>query len=480
MSHSGPGTPDVVIRGGEVIDGSGAPRFFADVVLRGDTICAVVPPGTGAARQVIDAQGLVVCPGFIDAHSHDDQAVLQHQTPHPKLTQGVCTVVTGNCGISLAPLVTCHPPAPLDLLGAGAYRFAQFADYLAAIDDAQPCVNVAALVGHITLRVRHVTDLERPATAPEVQAMKDDVSSALDAGAFGLSTGVYYPPARACTTEELHGVCAALRGRQAVLAMHLRDEGDHIDAALQEAFEVGAACGAHLVLSHHKVVGAKNHGRTRETLRDISAAARKQTVCMDCYPYDATSTMLVAQKAARVGHVLITWSGPHPECNGQSLQSIAKAWCVDAETAAQRLMPGGAIYFALAPQDVERVLQHPLAMIGSDGLPHDQRPHPRLWGTFPRVLGHYSRERKLFPLEVAVHKMTGLPARRFGLHDRGRIAAGAAADVVLFDPAHVNDNATYDNPQAPASGIEAVWVNGRLAMRGGAQIDSHAGRRLRP
>lgn len=472
---------DLLIRGGEVIDGSGAPRFAADVWVDQGRIAGVLPPGTPArSRRVIEAGGLVLCPGFIDTHSHDDLLVLQPTVPQPKLVQGVCTVVVGNCGISLAPMVAEHPPAPLDLVAAGPHRFAHFVDYLAAVDAARPCVNVVPLIGHSSLRLRHVAELDRRATPAEVAAMHDAVAQALDAGAFGLSIGVYYPPARAADTAELLGVCQALQDRDAMLAMHIRDEGEHIEAAVQEALQVGAASGARLVLSHHKVVGPQNHGRTRQTLQAVDSAARQQSVCLDCYPYEASSTMLCPERAARVEDVLITWSATHPDCSGRTLRSVAQAWGTDLHEAARRLLPGGAIYFTMAAEDVERVLRHPLAMIGSDGLPHDRHPHPRLWGSFPRVLGHYSRDRALLPLEAAVHKMTGLPALRFGLADRGRVAVGLAADLVLFDPAQVRDNASYAEPQALPSGIHAVLVNGRLALHRGEMLDGHAGRRLRP
>jgi N-acyl-D-amino-acid deacylase len=480
MSRAGPGQAGLVIRGGDVIDGTGKLRYAADVVVQGGLISAVVPRGGATARRVIDARGLVVCPGFIDSHSHDDQLVLEPRARQPKLAQGVCTVVTGNCGISLAPLLHSNPPPPLDLLGPGTGRYGTFAAYIAALDAAPPGINVVPLVGHTSIRVNQVDDLERTATADEIAAMHAEVAKALDAGAFGLSTGVYYPPARAASTAELMGVCAALRGRNAVLAMHIRDEGDNVDAAIQEALDVGGQCGANLVLSHHKVVGRHNQGRTVQTLGLVDAAARSQSVCMDCYPYEASSTMLSAAKAAQTGNVLISWSQPHPEQAGRTLKSIAGSWDMSLLDAAQRLMPGGAIYFSMAGEDVDRVLQHPLTMIGSDGLPHDARPHPRLWGTFPRVLGHYSRDRGLFPLETAVHKMTGLPARRFGLRGRGVIAPGNAADLVIFDAREIRDNATYGQPDNAPTGIVAVLVNGQLAMWQGEPTQVSAGRRLRP
>jgi N-acyl-D-amino-acid deacylase len=470
----------LLIRGAEVVDGTGAPRVRSDVLLHGDTVVAIAPPGQLTAPKEMDASGKILCPGFIDTHSHDDALVLERRIPHPKLTQGVTTVVTGNCGISLAPLVTQHPPAPLDLLGPDSYRFPSFRAYLDALDNARPALNVVPLVGHNTLRVAHLADWRVPATAEETECMRRAVAQAMDDGAFGLSTGVFYPPSRAAGTDELLAVCGPVGERNGIVAMHIRDEGDQIDAALKEALDVGAMTGVRLVLSHHKVVGAKNFGRTRHTLSAVDIAARTQAVCLDCYPYEASSTMLSPAKAAATGHVLISWSKPHPECAGRALESIARDWNVGLEEAATRLLPGGAIYFGMSTEDVDRVLAHPLTMVGSDGLPHDARPHPRLWGTFPRVLSHYVRERRLLTLEEAIRKMTGLPAQRFGLAQRGKVAVGHVADLVLFDPETVEDRARYEDPQAPPAGIHAVFVNGKLAVQNGQILESHAGHRLTP
>jgi N-acyl-D-amino-acid deacylase len=473
-------TGSFVIRGAMVIDGTGADRVAADVEVENGVVKSILASGASSSFDAIDASGLLLAPGFIDAHTHDDVLVMTGQSPHPKLTQGVCTVVTGNCGISAAPLVSTNPPPPLDLLGTDVYRYESFAQYLAAVDEAKPCVNVIPLVGHTAVRVKHVRDLSRAANAVEIQAMQTEISAALDAGAFGLSTGVYYPPARAADTNELMGVCQALKGRNAMLTMHLRDEGDAIEEAMKEAFSVGVECGARLVLSHHKVVGVSNYGRTQQTLAMIDAAAKLQEVCMDCYPYDASSTMLDAEKAAFVSDVLITWSKPFPDMAGKRLQAIADEFGISLKDAAKKLMPGGAIYFGMSSDDVDRVLQHPLTMIGSDGLPHDTKPHPRLWGSFPRVLSHHSRERGLLSLESAIHKMTGLTAKRFGLKNRGHIAPGFAADLVLFDEKSIQDNATYSAPTQVTTGIHSVFVNGVRVMFKGELLNTHAGLRLRP
>ena len=480
MTQESEGWHDLAIRGGHVIDGTGHARFVADVLVTSGRISGVVAPGAGRSKDTLDASGRIVCPGFIDTHSHDDRYVLEANSPHAKLSQGVCTVVTGNCGISLAPWVSDNPPPPLDLLGDSAYHFSSFSDYLTALDAVALQVNVVPLIGHTTLRVGRVQNIQKEATALEAKAMYQDVAHAMDAGAFGLSTGVYYPPAFAATPSELKVVGSALQGRCAVLACHIRDEGDQIDAALREAFDVARHCDSTLVLSHHKVVGSMNKGRSRETLRAIERAAESMDVCFDCYPYDASSTMLSPAKAATTRDVLITWSLPYPDLSGKRLAAIAADWRVDAEEAARRLMPGGAIYFSMAEEDVQRILAHPLAMIGSDGLAHDARPHPRFWGTFPRVLGHYSRDLRIFSLEMAVHKMTGLPARRFGLHDRGSIREGLAADIVIFDPRLINDCATYEKSTESSVGLDAVLVNGSLACWRGTVTRTSSGKRLRP
>jgi N-acyl-D-amino-acid deacylase len=465
---------DWLIHGGTLIDGSGAPRRRADVAIDGERIVAVGDLAVAAARRRLDASGLIVAPGFIDSHTHDDRLLLEPPARHPKLLQGVTTVVSGNCGVSLAPLVHDAPPAPLDLMGAGAFRFASFADYIAALRAEQPALNAVPLVGHSTLRVGAMADLDRPADADEISRMQAALAESLAAGAHGLSTGVYYPPARHAGSDELIAVGQPLAGH-GLVTMHIRDEGAAIDAALREALAVGRALDVDLVLSHHKLMGLPQHGRSVQTLALLAAAAQWQRVCIDCYPYDASSTMLLPERVALSRDVQITWSQAEPAAAGHSLRALAAARGIAPEALAAQLQPGGAIYFAMDEADVERILAHPLTMIGSDGLPHDQRPHPRLWGSFPRVLAHYARERALFSLETALHKMTGLTARRFRLADRGLIAPGAFADLTLFDAERVADQARFDDPQAPPLGIHAVLVNGRLAVQGGEVLDRHAG-----
>lgn len=473
-------TYDLIVRGGTVIDGRQTPRFAADVGVRNGRIAAVGDLGLARAADEIDAHGLIVAPGFIDSHTHDDQAVIDAPEMTPKISQGVTTVIIGNCGISAAPLAPGAPtPMPLSLLGVPPdRRFGTFADYFAALRAAPPAVNVAALVGHITLRVMAMESLDRAATPAEIAVMRDLADEALAAGAIGVSTGTYYPPASAAPMEEIVAALEPLRRRGGVYVTHMRDEADEVVASLVESFAIGRALGVPVVISHHKVKGAANFGRTAETLALIRETMASQEVGLDCYPYTASSTMIKTTRDLHEAEVVIAESLPHPECVGRSIAEIADDWGVAREEAAHRLQPGSAIYFIMDEDDVRRVLAFPETMIGSDGIPTGEKPHPRLWGTFPRVLGHYSRDEGLLPLETAIWKMTGLTAWRFGLAGRGTLEVGAHADITVFDAATIRDAANYDNPTMPAVGIEAVIVNGSTTWRHGRVAGDRTGQVL--
>lgn len=472
-------TCDVLIRNATVIDGSGADPDPGDVALSGDRIVAVAPALECQAAAVIDGTGLALAPGFIDTHTHDDTSVIRAPGMLPKLSQGVTTVITGNCGISAAP-VNLHgdPPDPMNLLGdASNFRYPTFASYIAAIREAQPAVNVAALVGHTALRNNHMDRLDRTATPSEIRAMRAQLEEALDNGAIGLSTGLAYLSANAATMDEVVALAKPLAAAGAIYTTHLRSETEAILDAMREAFAIGCESRVPVIISHLKCAGIDNWGRSTEVLAALETAQKSQAAC-DCYPYAATSSTLDLRQVDERVKITITWSTPHPEVAGQTLSQIAKTWNITQIEAAQRLRPAGAIYHSISEEDMRHILRHPATMIGSDGLPNDPRPHPRLWGTFPRVLGRYSRDEKLFSLSEAVHKMTGLPAQRFSLAGRGLIREGYFADLVLFDPLTIIDTATFDHPVQPARGINAVWVNGVLSYSAERATNNRAGRFL--
>lgn len=475
-----------LLEAGLIVDGSGGPSWTGDVLLVGPRIERL---GAGLRERlpddlsindvdVVDCRGRVIAPGFIDAHTHDDAIVLSDPAYLPKLSQGITTVVTGNCGISLAPFVTDAAKPPLNLLGPQSFRFPSFAAYADAVQAARPALNVAPLIGHTTLRFATMDDLGRAASADERARMAALLDGCMAGGALGLSSGLFYEEAHAAPADEVTDLARVVARHGGVYTTHLRSEMAQIIEALHEAGDCAFEAGVPLVISHHKCAGPANWGRTRETLPLIDALGARQPIAMDVYPYVAGSTVLREDLVDGVIDVLLTWSDPHPSVTGRMLADVAAEWGVDQKTACRRLMPGGACYFQIDEADVERVIAHPRTMIGSDGLPHDRHPHPRLWGAFPRVFARYWRERRLFSLEQAVHKMTGLTARNFRLQGRGLLRAGACADVVVFDPARVADTATYDQPVSASVGVCAVYVNGVRAFAEGGPVLARAGRLL--
>ncbi|MFN0306152.1 MAG: N-acyl-D-amino-acid deacylase family protein [Burkholderiales bacterium] len=475
---------DLIIRGGTVIDGTRAVRFAADVGIRGDRIAQVGDLAGAKAIRDIDASGRIVAPGFIDAHTHDDRLMLSAPAMTPKVSQGVTTVVAGNCGVSLAPVIfktgTAVTP-PLDLLDneGGWYRYRSFGEYVEHLRAAPAATNAALLVGHTTLRVATMANVERPATTAEIARMQAMVREALGAGAIGVSTGLYYEPAIAAPTEEVIEICRPLKEFGGLYCTHMRNEAAGVIDSLEETFRIGREVGAPVIISHHKVVGLPNHGRSRETLALIADRMKSQSIGLDCYPYCASSTILSADRAAIASKVLVTWSKPHPELSGIALDDIEQKLGKSRADTIAALLPAGAIYFSMEEGDVQSILRFENTMVGSDGLPHDAAPHPRLWGTFPRVLGHYARGLGLFPLETAVYKMTGLTAKTFGLADRGVVREGAFADLTIFDADTVDETATFTRSIAPARGIDAVIVNGAIVWLAGKSTDARPGRVLR-
>ncbi len=463
---------DLVLRDATVLDGTGNPRFRADVAVGGDRIVAVGDLGAASGTREVMAGGLALAPGFIDAHTHDDRAVLEgHSCMLCKMSQGVTTVVVGNCGISLAPLrpVPRRLPPPLDLVSdRPGGTFDSFAAYAERLARTPAPVNTYALVGHMALRVEAMDgDTQRAATDAEAARMRARLAEALEQGASGFSTGLYYPPNSHAPTDEVIAVAEALRVAGGVYVTHMRDEANFVIQSIEETLKIGREAGVPLVISHHKCAMPENFGRSVETLAAIDAGGAAQTVDFDVYPYPAGSTVLMPDRVRDDVPVRITWSVPHPAMAGRMLEDIARDWGLGLRTTAERLVPAGGVFHQMDEADVRRILAHPKAMIGSDGLPHDAFPHPRLWGTFPRVLGHYARDLGLFTLEAAVHKMTGRTASVFGMADRGVIRAGAYADLVLFDPATVRDAATYEAPTLPSEGIVETWVNGQSTFVGG-------------
>jgi N-acyl-D-amino-acid deacylase len=489
MTDSSVDPVDLLIFNASIIDGTGSPRFKGAVALRADKIVGVydelqpndicaLEAHMAFAKLLFDAQGMVLSPGFIDAHTHDDRLLLSDPQMMPKLSQGITTVIVGNCGISLAPMpkaLSADVIPPLNLLDeSGAwFRFKDFASYVDALKHQPAAINCALLVGHTTLRVAAVQDLNQEASEAEISVMREQVREALKAGAIGVSTGLYYEPAKAASTHEVIEVCRPLTELKGVYCTHMRDEAEGLLTSLDESFLVGRELDAPVIISHLKVVGVKNYGQSPRALAHIQAHQDRQEICFDCYPYPASSTILSFDRAVTASRVIVTWSKAMPEMAGKDLSHIAQKLDLSEEEAIKQLDPAGAIYFRMDESDVQTILSHPQVMIGSDGLPHDEFPHPRLWGSFTKVLGHYSRTLGLFPLESAIRKMTSITAKNFRLVGRGQIRVGYYADLTLFDPEEVDALSSYERPVAPSRGIRGVWVNGVKVYQ-----DGHATGRL--
>jgi N-acyl-D-amino-acid deacylase len=472
---------DLIIRGGHVIDGTGSPAFAADVAIASGKVAAIGSIA-GDASRTIDASNHVVCPGFIDVHSHDDVAVINQPGMDFKVAQGVTTVINGNCGAGCAPATDIfqlfYRRGVEGILGpVDEWRWRSIPDFYECVRAAGTSVNSAFLVPHGALRAATMGPENRPPTDSELDQMKHYLDDAMTAGAVGLSTGLIYAPGAFAQTAEIIELAKVTAKHGGLYATHMRDEGANLLDAIQEAIRIGEDAGLPVQISHHKASGRRNWGKTAESVALIDEArAKGLDITTDAYPYTAASTALaaIAPRGRLVRDmapedVMVASVKHQHQYEGKMLPEIASMMDLPVEEATSRLLreeenTPSAIMFLMDEGDVRRVLEHDVCMIGSDGLPTSGKPHPRLYGTFPRVLGKYARDEGLFTLEEAVRRMTSLPAKKFGLGDRGEVREGAWADLVVLSPATVIDTATYESPRQYPGGTPYVLVNGQLVV----------------
>jgi len=307
---------------------------------------------------------------------------------------------------------------------------------------------------------------KRPATEQELNKMKEMLDEGLNAGSLGLSTGLWYPPNRPATLDEVVTLTNVVAQHGGLYSTHMRDESEKMIEAVEEALEIGRASHVPVIISHHKAHGKKNFGQVKHSLAIIEQAMKHQEVSLDVYPYMASSTILRKDNIEDGMKVLITWCTNMPEASGKYLMDLAEEYNMPWRDLVDKLQPAGAVYFAMLEEDVATVMSFKQTMIGSDGLFFDNHPHPRLWGTFPRVLAKYTREDGTLTLVEAVRKMTSLPASSYGLSHRGLLSPGYYADIVIFDFMTIKDTATFAHPTSPAAGIKEVFVNGKLVYDG--------------
>lgn len=527
---------DLVIRGATVVDGTGRERFAADVAVNGDRIVQVGEVAD-TGRKEIDAGGLCLAPGFIDMHSHTDHYLLVNPAAESKVTQGVTTEVCGNCGSSSAPLM--DPVEREDILGwlsrnGVDTQWTSVADLFSLLEGNGIGVNFMTFVGHGLLRAAVVGYDDRPATPDELARMRELVRQSLEEGAVGVSSGLIYPPGCYGSAHEITEICRPVGAMKGLYSTHMRSEGDFLVESVDETIAIGEGSGARVQISHHKACSPQNWGKVKTTLERIEAANRRGvSVTADQYPYIATCTSLSANlprwahdggtekllerledptvlprlqeetsAAVEAGYSdpMQGWrdvvvSSVRTDANkwveGQNLEEIARQWNARPVDAMVRLLLEekahvSMVHFTISEDDVETVMRKPYVMVGSDATARALsgplaygKPHPRTFGTMPRVLAHYVRERGILTLEDAVRKMTSLPAGVLGLSDRGTIAEGYIADMVLFDPDNVKDIATFAEPFQLATGIPYVFVNGVAVVRDNVISGDLPGRCLR-
>jgi len=527
--------PSLLIRGAQVIDGSKREPFQGDIAVENGLITEASSSIKGGAKTVVEADGLVAAPGFIDIHSHTDLSIFKYPLAESKALQGVTTEVVGNCGIGAFPVNDERMNVLIDYLRmhdfhlpSDGLRWSNFTQYSERLDRIGLGINLAPLVAHGALRIAILGAEDRIPNDKELEKMKGLLIGSLEQGAWGLSTGLIYPPGSFAKTEELVDFAKIAADYGAIYTSHIRGEGATLMEALDEAIRIGKKSGVRVEVSHLKAMGKDNWGRGKEALFKLELARQDGVdIAADQYPYEATSTSLTAlvpswAHAGGVGQLLKRLASPGmterlqteidyemnqrggPDriviaetgseknigLSGKNLSQIAKLWQCAPEIAVIRLLleekaSVGAVYFSLSDEDVAAILSSDQVSVGSDGTGmkaednFGKATHPRSYGTFPRVLGVYARQKGIISMAKAVHKMTGLAAGRLGLKDRGFIAPGFTADLVLFDPLTIQDRSTFDHPHQYATGVVYTWVSGCPTVQEGIITGNTPGRVLR-
>ncbi len=507
---------DFVIKNARIYDGAGTPAFPGDLAVKNGRISQIARH-IDAACPIVDAAGLALSPGFIDPHSHSDGVLESWPSSYYKLEQGITTEVTGSCGASRAPVSRQFPDTSLRILASGGGDinpddYSTFAAYMRRMNISFG-PNIAMQVGHSTLRAAVSGIADRPLTPGEMDAMRAHVEEAMQAGAMGVSFGLIYPPGSYGDERELTELVKIVARYGGTFTIHMRNESSGLLESVAEVIRMSETTGCRAVISHHKASGKRNHGLTARSLELVdSAVARGCDIYLDQYPYTASSTGMdtmipgglhtmgtdrlvrmmsepsgraelrsAIEKdrgveaggdlAATMDYVMVATSDSHPGYSGRMLLDIAREKDMDIcellfDTLRDDRLSTGAIFFSMCEEDVERVMKYPRVMIGTDGLfTGDEFAHPRAFGTFPRFLGRYVRDRGIMPLEEAIRRITSMPAGVFGFQSKGLLREGMDADLTLFDPEVIIDNADYVSYNAKCTGLAAVYVDGREAVR---------------
>lgn len=529
---------DVIMSNGRIVDGSGNPWFLGDVGVKDGKILKIGDLESGDAERIIDVSGCVVSPGFIDMHSHSDFSPLINPYMESKVRQGVTTEVVGNCGFSAAPLddflrEEILKTSPLLREAGVELDWSTMSEYMKKVEGNGVSLNLAPLVGHGSVRSLVLQFEKRKPTERELEEMKDVLAQAMEDGAFGMSTGLIYPPGCYADTEEIVELCRVVARFGGLYSSHIRGEEIQLLRSVGEAIEIGEKAGVPVEISHHKAAGKRNWGKVNESLRRIREARRRGIdVTCDVYPYTAGSfslDSLLPPQAHEGGveklferlrspefrgklrgemmkgvggwhsmlevigweNIMIAYCKGHPELEGKTVSEIAEEKSLDPfdfvfDLIIEEKASVSVVLFSMSEDDVRTVLKSPLSMVGSDssaratyGILSSGKPHPRAYGTFPRVLGKYVREEKILTLQEAVRKMTSFPAQKLRLKNRGLIREGMWADITIFNPDKIMDKATFTDPHQYPEGIEYAIVNGKIVIEKGEHTKETPGKVLR-
>ena len=522
----------ILITDARIADSGSLSESGSDVLIQNSQIVSIGPSGTFGSRdaiRVVRAEGRVLSPGFIDTHSHEDHAPLLDDDDTSKVLQGITTEVNGNCGFSLAPIATSHSKDFVSLVERIFpplnYQWSDFRGYIDTLAQHEFVTNFVNLIGHNTVRIAAMGSDNRPPTEAEFATMEKFIDEGIEAGAAGLSTGLIYPPGTFSTEAEVIRLAKRLP-KSAVYTSHMRNESRHLLASVRETIDIARAAGVHCHISHLKMADRRRPGKLAEALDYIDEERRTgMAITQDIYPYAAASTMLTAllppwmhdggadATLARLGsasvvsevakqiadpqadfenfglqagweNVVISTTDSH-RFEGESIAAIAHRMKADPTDVVVKILreeklKATMIVHAMREEDVELALRHPNTMIGTDGLPVGTggRPHPRGYGSFPRVLEHYVRDQGVLSLAEALRRFTALPAQTFGLQGRGRVKEGYVADLVLLDPDTLADNATFTHPTAPPKGIDDVFIAGERVVENGRWMGRRVGKYL--
>lgn len=523
---------DLMLKNGLIVDGSGAAPYAATVCVKDGKIACITNETVTDARQVLDVQGHIVAPGFVDIHSHSDGAPLVGYLTESKIAQGVTTEITGNCGTSSIPATPesleelnsfISTDLQMPLFGAKIGRLS-ITDYAADAEAAGIATNFGNLVGHSTLRLAVMGFVNRDPNEEEMERLKAMLAQELERGAFGMSLGLIYPPSAFSSRDELVQLAKVLKQHHALLSVHMRSEGAKVLEATEEMLSIAEESGVHLQISHLKLLGKPQWGKSEILLKKIEdARARGVHVTCDQYPFTASSTGMTAvipnwahdggydammerlghpteQLKAEIAEKVEERGGPHtilvistnsvlPQCEGKYISELAEEFgLTPVDTILKLLIEAElvvkCVYFCIDEGDMLNIMPRPYICVGSDGYAYSydpqytpSNPHPRSFGTYPQFF-QTVREKALMPIETAVHKVSGLPAQWLGLKDRGLLKEGYAADITVFDPENITNRSTYTQSKVRPVGIDYVVVNGKLAMEHGVLTAERAGKVL--